>query len=537
LMIEGPIVKNKASFIVSGRRSYVDLILKPLIQMSIDDGENVDLDLQLYFYDLNVKTNAILNKKNRLYLSLYSGKDIFGFNTTYTGDDNKSTEGFGINWGNIISAARWNYEINSKLFLNTTFTYSKFTTTFYGLSNIKEGNSIQNIYAKYYSGIEDYGLKADFDFIPNPSHYIKFGASAVDHTYYPGAFSFIIKDKSYNLDTILGYDNLHSKEYDLYIEDDFAFGNFKANAGIHASGFSTEGKFYKSVQPRVSMRYLLPGKVALKASFATMKQYINLLTSESISTPLDLWVPSTGKIKPQRSWQGALGMAKTLSNGLDLSLEGYYKEMTNVISYLPGESFFNQSFGEIDWQNKITQGKGQSYGLEFFLQKKKGRLSGWIAYTLSWNWRQFDAINDGKKYPFKYDRRHDFAIVTTYKLSKKVTVSANWIYATGNAVTIPVFKYKNAFSSYSHSNISVIESLGEKNAFRVSDSHRLDISFQFHKKHKHWERTWVVGVYNAYFHNNPFYIYTSYDYEKDRNVFKEVGLLPFLPFFSYQFKF
>lgn len=534
MMVEGPIIKDKASFIVSGRRTYVDLIIKPFLK-GIEDGEDVDLDL--HFYDLNGKANYIINDKNRIYLSLYSGSDVFGFGSKYSYDNSVSEERGGFNWGNRIMALRWNNQINPKLFLNTTLTYSKFKTQFFAEESNTRDNKTERFFANYSSGIKDIASKLDFDYIPSPNHYVKFGASYINHTYNPGVFSIKTEGEVFPIDTSVGYKESQSSEIDTYVEDDFSFGKFKANVGLHFSGFFTGDKFYNSLQPRLGLRYLLDNGVALKGSYATMKQYINLLTSESLSTPLDLWVPSTEKIVPQSSWQGALGIAKTIGKGYEISLEGYYKEMKNVISYRPGSSFLDEAPGETDWENKVVQGDGQSYGLEFLLQKQKGKFSGWMAYTLSWNWRQFDEINAGEKYPFKYDRRHDFSIVGTYKLTDNIVLSGSWIFSTGNAVSIPIFKYPNRPGNNIWGENNVIKSLGKKNSFRMSNSHRLDLSIEFHKKKKHWERAWVIGIYNAYFHKNPFFLISQFDYDKKKNVFKEVSLLPLLPSISYQFKF
>ncbi len=539
LMVEGPIKKNKSSFIVSGRRTYADILLRPLIRAANRaEGNNGKVGLDMYFYDLNAKANYIINDKNRVYLSFYSGRDVFGSSYESPNNDHISTFAGGINWGNIITALRWNNQISPKLFMNSTLTFSDFKTVFFSDYTDEYQDKKEGFFAKYKSGIRDMAAKLDFDYIPSPNHYVKFGAGYINHTYFPGAINLKIESEGFPLDTVIGYDKSKSSEFDLYAEDDFSIGQLKANVGLHLSGFLTGKKFYNSLQPRLGLRYLLNNGIALKGSFATMKQYINLLTSESISTPLDLWVPSTEKIKPQYSWQGALGLAKTYWENYEFSLEGYYKEMDNVISYRPGSSFFAEEPGEIDWENKVVQGKGQSYGLEFMIQKQRGKFYGWLAYTLSWNWRQFDGINNGKKYPFKYDRRHDFSIVGTYKLSKNTVLSGSWIFSTGNAVTIPVYKYRIGPGK-------VIENSREKNSFRLSNSHRLDLSIEFHKKKKYWERTWVIGVYNAYFHKNPFFLYTDYEYEdnpyepygKRKRVFKEVSILPFLPSISYQIKF
>ncbi len=540
LMVEGPLVKDKASFIISGRRTYADILLRPIVRWAArQEGSNEKIKLKMYFYDLNAKVNYILNDKNRIYLSFYSGSDVFGSGYEYNRSSSVASSFYGgINWGNLITALRWNNQISPKLFMNTTLTYSDFQTVFLAEEKEVLKDTTNGFFVKYKSGIRDLAAKLDFDYIPSPNHYVKFGASYINHTYFPGAINFKIENNNFPVDTVLGYDKSKSSEFDLYAEDDFSIGQLKANIGLHLSGFKVNKEFYKSLQPRLGLRYLLNNGIALKGSFATMKQYINLLTSESISTPLDLWVPSTDKIKPQNSWQGALGLAKTYKNDYELSLEGYYKEMDNVISYRPGSSFFDEGVGEIDWENKVVQGKGQSYGLEFMVQKQRGKFSGWLAYTLSWNWRQFDGINNGEKYPFKYDRRHDFSIVGTYKFTDDIILSGSWIFSTGNAVTLPVYKYRIKPGYEIENNI-------KKNSFRMSNSHRLDISIEFHKKKKYWERAWVIGVYNAYFHKNPFFLYTEDIYEerpdgnysRGKRVFKEVSILPFLPSISYQFKF
>ena len=365
LTLEGPIVKDKTSFIVSGRRTYVDLITRPIVKAAAKQ-EGIGLKLKLYFYDINAKINHKFNDKHRLYLSAYSGADIF--NNKYT-EDGDTFEG-GIEWGNLISAARWNWQIAPKLFANTTLTYSNYQIDILaGIEDKEPQQATESFSAKYFSGIKDLAGKVDFDFIPSPRHYVRFGGSATNHTYKPGALALKSVFDEEKFDTLIGSQDATSMEYALYVEDDISLGALKANLGLHASGFAVDGEFYSSLQPRIGLRYLLPKQLALKASFATMTQYINLLTSEALSLPTDLWVPSTKRVKPQQSWQAAVGVAKTLWDEYEFSVEGYYKQMKNVLSFQEGASFL---FGlENDWQDKITQGKGEAYGLEFFLQKKK----------------------------------------------------------------------------------------------------------------------------------------------------------------------
>ncbi len=548
LTLEGPIWKDKTSFIISGRRTYVDLITRPIIKAAAQQ-DGVQLEPRLFFYDLNAKVNHKFNDKHRLYLSAYSGADVFS--SKFTEDDFSATGG--IDWGNIISSLRWNYRITNKLFANTTLTYSKYDIDILSAQEDEsEPGMINSFSAKYTSGIEDLGGKIDFDFIPSPNHYIRFGANATHHTYSPGALVLESTFDEIQLDTTIGSQQVQSMEYSAYIEDDMSFGNFKANLGIHASAFDVNDQTYFSIQPRLGLRYLLPNDVALKASYSQMTQFINLLTSESFSLPTDLWVPSTDRVLPQESWQVAAGVARTFLDQYEISIEGYYKQMDNVISFKEGASFLLGL--DADWQDKVTQGTGESYGAEFFVQKKKGKFTGWLGYTLSWNFRQFDEINGGRTFPFRYDRRHDISLVTSYKFNDKITATLAWVYGTGNAISLPIYSYPIAYDYFrsefdgqvfEYEYFNEIESLGDKNSFRMTDYHRLDWSIEFHKKKRKWERTWVVSCYNSYWHRNPYYIITDNEAVLDDNgnflynqkVFKEISILPIIPSVSYQFKF
>ena len=536
LTLQGPIAKDKTSFLVSGRRTYVDFIAKPIVKAAAKQNDT-DVGLRLYFYDLNAKVQHKFNDKHRLYLSAYSGADVFG---TTIKQDSDTFEG-GIDWGNLISAARWNFQISNKLFSNTTLTYSRYKIDITAGQEFKDEEITEAFSAKYFSGIDDFGGKVDFDYIPNPNHYIRFGGSAIHHTYHPGALSFKANLDEFELDTLIGSQDARSMEYDLYVEDDMRIGALKANVGLHASGFAVNGEFYPSIQPRLGLNYLLSNDLALKASFSTMTQFINLLTSEALSLPTDLWVPSTERVKPQQSWQIAAGVAKTFWKDYEFSVEGYYKQMKNVISFKEGASFL---FGlENDWQEKITQGDGEAYGLELFLQKKKGKTTGWIGYTLAWNWRQFPEINGGKRFPFRYDRRHDLSVVVSHELNDRISFSGAWVYGTGNAITLPLFRYATENPAYGFFG-SEVESGGDKNAFRMSNYHRLDLSVEFKKKKRLYERAWVISVYNAYYHHNPYFVISDVERTVDANgnierqrVFKEISVLPIIPSVAYNFKF
>ncbi len=381
LTLEGPIWKEKASFIVSARRTYVDLILKPLISAT-QNTSTQKTNLSLYFYDLNAKVNYKINDDHRIFLSAYTGKDVLGVSNRTNNPTNNDydTNTGGTDWGNVTAALRWNFVINKKMFSNTTLTYSQYGFNFLAGFENKSGANTTSFSAKYISGIQDWGGKYDFDYIPNPHHYIRAGVGVTHHTYNPGAFQFNTQVTNVNIDTVVGSTKSRSVESTIYLEDDIKYGAFRANLGVHASNFAVDGIAYQSVQPRIGLNYLLNNSVAIKGSFTTMTQFINLLTNESLSLPTDLWVPSTAKIKPQQSWQAAAGIAKTIQDEYELSIEAYYKEMKKVISYKEGADFIGTS---TNWQDKVTQGNGKAYGLEFFVQKKKGRLTGWVGYTLS----------------------------------------------------------------------------------------------------------------------------------------------------------
>ncbi len=530
LTLEGPIVKDKTSFLISGRRTYVDLLMRPFLEQEVDGSSSTPT---LYFYDLNAKINHKINDKHRLYLSGYFGADVFKSKDRFR--DVEETES-GTTWGNNIAAFRWNYLINNKLFSNTTITYSRYNIDIFFEETTRYDGQESFQSARYSSGIEDVGVKVDFDYIPNPRHYIRFGASLTNHSYSPGAFTIQERISGGDLlDEIIGRGKIASNEYGLYVEDEIQFGRLKANVGLHNSAFTVEGKNYFSIQPRVGLRYLLNNGLALKSSYSQMTQFINLLTNESLSLPTDLWVPSTRNIVPQDSWQIAGGIAKTLWKDFEFTLEGYYKKMNNVLSYKEGASFiFNLSS---DWQDKVTQGDGEAYGVEFFFQRKRGKTTGWVGYTLSWNNRIFEEINSGREFPFKYDRRHDISLVASHQFNKTISMTAAWVYGTGNSLTLPLFRYNTAVPN-GQGGLAVyeVETIGNKNEFRAPAYHRLDVSIEFFKKKRKYERKWVISAYNAYNRRNPFYIRPGVN-ENGQRVFKQISLLPIIPSISYNFKF
>ena len=537
LTLEGPIVNDKTSFIVSGRRTYIDLLAKPFIKKGFsNDGQSGDTGY--YFYDVNAKINHKFSDRDRLYFSFYGGEDKFFFNTKENFGDIRDIVDTGLDWGNTTAALRWNHLVTNKLFINSALTFSKYnldTRAKYGTEYVDNFSNNEEISLAYISGITDIAARVDVDYVPNPDHYIKYGLNTIFHTFRPGKFTLkqIDPSRNENYDLELGQDNISTTEYAAYVEDDYKVNNkIKINAGLHFSGFNVQGKNYVSLQPRLSSRFLIDDKSSFKASFATMRQYIHLLSFEGIGLPTDLWLPTTRRVKPQDAWQAAIGYAQTIGE-YELSVEGYYKEMKNVISYKDGSGVFEFS----DWEDRVTQGNGKSYGVELLLQKKLGRLNGWLGYTLSWSKRQFDDLNFGKEFPYRYDRRHDISLVMNYKLSEKVSLAGSWVYGTGNAITLANSNYSGLVNSADRAGLFTASYYKDRNNFRMNAYHRLDFGINFTKKKKNFERTWSFGAYNAYNRKNPFYIYTDYDYETRSNKLKQASLFPIIPYFTYSFKF
>lgn len=553
--LEGPIVKDKTSFIVSGRRTYIDLLALPVMKAINKNTKGSDIVGGYFFYDFNAKINHKFSDKSRLYFSSYLGLDkAYTKEERYYVDEHiryDNTSKAGLKWGNLTNALRWNYVYNPKLFSNVTLTHSNYNFNISEESlivNTKENKRVENIF-EYYSGITDLTAKIDFDYFPTARHSIKFGIGNTYHTFKPGVNHYKNIDEentTASSDTTYGNNTINANEIRLYAEDIFDISKrFKANLGVHFSLFNVQGKTYTSVEPRVSLRFLGSEKWSLKASYAKMSQYIHLLTTSTISLPTDLWLPATKNVKPQTSHQFAFGGFYSFPKGFDLSVEMFYKTMDNLMEYKEGASF--TGIGS-NWESKIEVGKGWAYGVEIMLEKNIGKTTGWIGYTWSKSDRQFENLNFGEIFPAKYDRRHDISVVLTHKFSDRVDIGATWVFGTGNSTTL-------AFQKYSADNISSrgwydneIEYYGGRNNFRMPNYHRLDIGVNFHKKKKRGVRTWSFGAYNIYSRQNPFYLYWGQDTEDGYNAdgwyfqnskpaLKQVSLFPFIPSVSYSFKF
>lgn len=557
LTLEGPIIKDKTSFLISGRRTYYDILSMPIQAMINRKEDSYNTWVTAYFYDLNAKVNHKFSDKDRLYLSAYMGRDRFGLtdkgSETYGSSSDSYEETGGIGWGNITSSLRWNHQFSSRLFSNLTAVFSDYTFKTFVQGNTESidenGTEREEYDLTYYSRIRSYGLKYEFDFPVNNNHYIRYGISNTTYQFSPGVGSYKenYTGSDYNYDTTIGKKNIPGNESYVYLEDEISISsNLKANVGAHLSMFNTQGKNYYSLEPRLSARYLVTDDLSLKASYVRMNQYINLLTNSTVGLPTDLWVPSTKRILPQRSWQTAMGVAYNLNDSYEFTLEGYYKEMKNLTEFGEGFGFFSLGTNELD--ELTTQGIGTSYGVEFMAQKTLGKFRGWVSYTLSWSNRTFAEISNGRTFPFKYDRRHNLALIANYDFSDRFNMALGWTYYTGSSFSLEdeLSVSPDDLSPYDkdpyfpQSEIYTDGYLETRNNYRFPGYHRLDLGFNFTKQKKRIKRTWSFGAYNAYSRKNPFMLYKSTSYSgtgETNSEIKQVSILPILPYVRYSFKF
>ena len=551
--LEGPIVKDKLSFNLSFRRTYGDLLIKPALWLaSLKNPDTGKLNAGYYFYDLNAKLNWKISDKDRLYLSYYMGDDGIYLGVKYRDyeySDFNYTDNMGLNWkwGNKVASLRWNHVMSQQLFMDASVNYTQYR------HNLGMEMTTENIYIptnqsvkdefnmNYKSGINDLTAKLDFDYTPLPNHEIRFGGTYTYHMFRPEVQSAkMISGNEVEIDTVTGSSNVHAHETALYVEDNMTLGDiFRLNVGVHYSTFTVEGKTYHSVQPRLSTSVMLASNLSLKAGYAYMTQYVHLLSNSSLSLPTDLWVPVTAKILPMNAHQWSLGAFYELPRLFDISVEGYYKIMDNLLEYKDGASFFGSSE---TWENKVCLGKGWAYGIEFLVQRSFGKTTGWIGYTWAHSKRQFDRegmeINGGKVFPAKYDRRHDISITVQHKFSERFDLSGTWVFSSGNCGTLGTQIYDGMMNEWGY--IPTINAL-ERNNFRMGNYHRLDLSVNFHKQKKHGIRTWNISVYNVYNHNNPFIVYTDYSWDEatqtEKKLLMQASLFPIIPSVSYSFKF
>jgi len=540
LTIEAPIVKNKGSFIVSGRRTYVDVFL-PLMK-----NKNEGLSKStLFFYDFNAKANYRITDKDRVFVSGYFGRDVFGF-----------AEQFKFNWGNATATARWNHIFSKKLFSNTSMIFSNYN---YKISFGSPGSEIQ-----IGSQIQDYNLKQDFNYYLNNKNTLSFGGNVIHHTFKPGEIDtgedipFVLNDitKRYSLESALYLSNEQKIKNRITLIYGLRYSNFtQIGPGdiytYNIDGDVTDTTYYSNnekvasfngLSPRFAFNYLLDEKSSIKAGFSRTYQYLHLLSNSTASTPTDVWIPSSNNVKPEIANQYTIGYFRNFKDNLiEMSTEVYYKSMINSIDYRDGaEVTLNPTV-----EGELLYGIGRAYGVEFLVKKRRGKLTGWVSYTLSKTEKLFDQINQGSWFPAKQDRRHDISIVAIYKLNDRLTFSGTWVYYTGNAVTFPTAKYQIGGQ--------LVDYYSERNGYRMPNYHRLDLGITLNNKNyktavdpetgkeiqvkKRFESSWNFSVYNAYSRQNAYSISFQENEDTGKTEAVQLSLFKLIPSISYNFKF
>ncbi len=514
LTVEGPLLNDKASFIVSARRTYLDLLLKAFPSLS---------NTKYSFYDLNAKVNYKISHNDRFFLSYFSGRD----NAAYIAANSLN---YDFKFGNSTSTLRWNHLFGEKLFSNTSLVYNTY------LMNLKTNQG--NFYSEFYSQIKDITAKTDFEYFPNPAHTIKFGVQYTQHSITPTGTSGNIKTDS--LATVLNAAHIQKKtaaEGSIYMNDAINVSkSFGLNLGVRVPAYKIKQTSYYGFEPRATLKYTLSPVASLKAAYTVMHQYLHLVPSSTASFPTDIWLPSSKTVKPQRSEQYALGYFRNFEkNRYETSIEAYYKTMQNQVAFKEGTQLLEQT--DIDQQ--LVFGKGWSYGVELLAKKRSGKYNGWISYTLSWTNQKFPDLNFGKTFPFKYDKRHDLSAVGIYNFNKNWTISADFVFTSGNVVTLPEGRV-NVYEGGDLYN-GVFDVYTGRNNYRLGNYHRLDVTATYKYAssffNKNYDGEFVLSIYNLYSHQNPYFIYVDVDGVTHKPYAKQVSLLPIIPSLSFNFRF
>ena len=515
LTVDGPLGRSgKGSYVVSGRRSYADLILKPF-----------KLGTDYYFYDTNLKLNYDLGAKDRVFLSGFRGRD----DAKYVGPNSLNYQ---IRFGNSTGTVRWNHLLGQRAFVNTSLIFNDYILSV----RTSQGGYLDQIY----SGIRDWGGKVDVDFYPSPRHQLRFGAAYTYHTYRPGATANKIpKPTKPQLATLTpdAIQPLYAHEAAAYANDEISLSpRLGLNLGLRAPLFHRRGITYARLEPRATVRWSVTEDVSVKAAYTRVNQFFNELPSATASFPTDIYLPSSAVVKPQTSDQLALGVFRNFhDNAYEVSVEGYYKTMQHQVNFRQGTLLR----ADTDLDQQLAFGRGWAYGGEVLVKRNAGRLTGWVGYTLSWAWQQFADLNYGRRFPFRFDRRHVLTTAVAYDLTPRWTLSGAFVFSTGRPITLPDGRvsisgggslYDTFYADYT-----------ARNSYRLGAYHRLDLSATYRKERhffKHpYQSEWVFGVYNAYSRLNPYFVYVETDPATRQTRARQVALLPIIPSVAYHFSF
>lgn len=542
IFIEGPVLKKeKTKFMFSLRRCNFDLATRLITRMQ----SGLVFSAGYTFYDLYSKLTHEIDARNSLSFSFYNGNDNIFFkqrDMVAAGSDTFFDYQANIKWGNTLASVKWNHQYTNNVFGTLTFAYTHFKY----LNRVKyeekyksDKTVIEKASTSFVSGVNDLILKKDFDFFVSNNFSLKMGTGYTNHQFNPGVHTF----RSFASDSAAGSQKLYSNEITAYAEGEFSISpKINTNAGLHFNTYFVGGAIFPSLQPRVTVNYIMRPDWSVKSSFVYMQQNLHLLSNNGAGLPTDLWVPATPTTSPQYSFLYSFGLFHTLKNkGIEFSIEGYYKSLNNQIEFSEGASFFG---GSNEWEDKIERdGKGRVYGVEFLAQKEQGRLTGWVGYTLSYNFRKFININHGEWFPYKFDRRHYFTIVANYTLKKNIIFSGDFVFNTGNAITLPDGKYPTVVGEFMPgiypSSAPMFNQIYQntytypgRNQSRMPVYHRLDFAVRFIKEKSNGTREWVISIYNVYNRDNPYFVYMQHDKQKMLHLY-QITLFPIIPSFAY----
>lgn len=515
LTVEGPIKKERASFLISGRRTYIDKVF-----------ELAGIVIPYYFYDVNAKVNYRLDDRNRFFYSLYIGNDILAFDESDFEEDTDEEDelGFGFTLGNITNTLRWNHLYSAKLFSNISLISTYFN---YDIRGNFVGNNLL-----IRSNVTDYGVKGDFTWYRNPQETILFGASFIHHVFKPNIVS-TAGEISEFLASSQG-ESLLTQEFAVYGHSDRELNPlWKLNVGLRLSGATVKGRFYFRPEPRVAARYLLNEHDAIKLSYSRMVQYMHRVSSSTVALPTDLWYPITQNIRPQAADQVAAAYNHLFERShVAVTLEAYYKWMWNLIEYREGANLILNN----EFEQELLQGSGDSYGAELLVRRDKGKLNGWISYTLSYSTRDFAELNQGNRFFARYDRRHTGSVVLNYPLGKRWRLSAVWVYQTGSRFTAQVGQY--FMPNAALTGVELIPVYTGRNEVQMSPSHRLDFNITLlGREHKKFKSEWSFGCYNVYNRAQPFQVRVVPTDDGLGYQYEQPGLFGRIPSIAYNFHF
>ncbi len=549
--LEGPIIKEKSSFLLSFRRTIVDTWTKSASRVLFDNNGS----LSLYFLDFNAKVNYQLGRNSKLYFSYYKGKDNFNIDILDPEDQAPFyVEDYDqVYWdsGNSLMSMRWNTRVSQKSFLNVSLYRSRYIfesfeqdrMEYYDLVNRDDVIDIFFDAGYYVSGITDVGMRTNFDFIPNPKHRFKFGLGYLRHKFTPGFTSVTVGDSLVPREQVLTIEDtreslvnptLESSELEFYVEDQIRLGEkSRLNLGYNHTIISTGAKSYHIPQPRISFTSGSTDSY-FKASAGRMGQFLHTLTNTGLGVPIDVWLPTTDALAPETSMTLTAGQFKRVKNVGMLGLEAFYKRYNNITRF--SETGFIEISTDSDWESLVPVGTGKSYGMELSLEKQSTKLNYKLGYTLSWSFRQFDDINEGEQFAFRYDRRHIINFNTVYKLSENFDVSLNWEFGSGNPITLPDNQFYRDIGP--DGLVTTVLIFDEINNATLPDYHRLDLGFNMYSQHKWGKSTFTLGLYNAYDRRNPLYRDIKIDPNSLTNImFQDVTIIPILPTFRYAVSF